>query len=79
MSSRSSVRMFDEYQTEWVPKARSVCSPLINPLKNRLGFRIIVLPRRTIMTGEWSEPDTTDLPLEYRVRMADCRAALETI
>ena len=79
MASRSNVRLFDEYQTEWVPKARSICAPLFNPLKNRLGFRVIVLPRRTILTGKWVDPDPTDLPLAFRVRMADCRAALETV
>lgn len=79
MASKSNVKLFDEYQTEWIPKARSICAPLFNPLKNRLGFRIIVLPRRTILTGKWSDPDPTDLPLPFRVRMADCRAALETV
>ncbi len=72
----SGLRLLDEYQTEWTYRARSLCSPIVNPLRNKLGFTIIILPRSTILTGEWAEPEDTDLPLEFQVRMQDCRDAL---
>jgi hypothetical protein len=72
----SAVRLLDEHQVEWTYKAGSVCSALVNPLKNKFGFRIIILPRATILTGEWTAPAATDLPLEHQVRMQDCRDAL---
>lgn len=70
------LRLLDEHQVEWTYKSGGVCSPLVNPLKNKFGFRIIILPRTTILTGEWTEPEATELPLEFQVRMQDCRDAL---
>ena len=76
----------DEFGVAWVIKPKDPAMPLVRELQKK-NFSLIVLPRKTYITGELIDNDTTDLlQLETnfaasdinRVRLLDCCKALRS-
>lgn len=65
----------DEYGTNWLVKAGDPANSYINTLKAK-GFELIILPRRTLATGELTLTEWLPGDIMKEARLADSLGVL---